>query len=144
MFRRRLKERQQIQQLRGEFVFVALCSLLIIEMKKLTDSYSYEYSFFPAILQGDDVRAREILEVLKGRGVSDPANQLLDATADSALIGGINYGHLNIVKLLLEYGAKPNQICNIPAMRGANITYFNLAILTYDMVANNKSHEVAE
>ena len=50
-----------------------LSLIIIIEMKKLTDSYSYEYSFFPAILQGDDVRAREILDVIKSRGVSDPA-----------------------------------------------------------------------
>lgn len=84
------------------------------------------------------------MDVIKSRGVSDPANQLLDATGDAALIGGINYGHLNIVKLLLEYGARPNQICNIPALRGQNITYFNLAIITYDMVAKSKSHEVAE
>jgi ankyrin repeat protein len=102
------------------------------------------YSWFPAILQGDDVRAREILEVFKSRGCPDPANQLIDATGDAGLLGGINYGHLNIVKLLLEYGANPNQVCNVPTIRGLNMTYFNMAMFSYDIVAEKKGQEVAE
>ena len=113
-------------------------------LKIISSSLYTYYSFFPAILQGDDVRAREILEVIKSRGIPDAANCILDATGDAALLGGINYGHVNIVKLLLEYGAKPNQICNIPVVRGTNMTYFIMAIATYDLVAENKSQEVAE
>ena len=90
--------------------------------------------FFPAILQGDVVRAREILEVMKRRGDPTPAISILDATGDAALSGGINYGHADIVKLLLEYGGNPNQVCNIPMMRDANMTYFHMAIMMFDMI----------
>ena len=102
------------------------------------------YSWFPAILQGDDVRAREILEVIKSRGCPDPANKMIDATGDAGLLGGISYGHLNIIKLLLEYGANPNQVCNVPTIRGVNMTYFNMAMFSYDSVAEKKGQEVAE
>lgn len=92
--------------------------------------------FFPAILQGDTKRAREILEVIKSRGCPDPGNQILDATGDAALLGGINDGHAEIVKLLLEYGGNPNQVCNVPMMREYKITYFNMAILMFDLIAS--------
>lgn len=92
--------------------------------------------FFPAILQGDVVRAREILEVMRRRGDSTPANSILDATGDAALSGGINYGHAEIVKLLLEYGGNPNQVCNIPMMREAKMTYFHMAIMMFDMISD--------
>jgi len=90
--------------------------------------------FFPAILQGDVVRAREILEVMKRRGDPTPAISILDATGDAALSGGINYGHADIVKLLLEYGGDPNQVCSIPMMRNANMTYFHMAVMMFDMI----------
>ena len=94
--------------------------------------------FFPAILQGDVTRAREILEVLKSRGCPDPANQFLDASGDAALVGGIQKGHVGIVRLLLEYGGNPNSICQMPFMRDDNLTYFTMALLTYDLTNNSE------
>jgi|AntRauTorckE5430_2_1112549.scaffolds.fasta_scaffold07049_2 ankyrin repeat protein len=100
--------------------------------------------FFPAIIQGDAVRAREILEVIKSRGEPNPANRMSDATGDAALLGGIHHGHVNIIKLLLEYGADPNQFCTVPMMKDHKVTYFNMAVLIFDLMASIKDQESAE
>lgn len=92
--------------------------------------------FFPAILQGDAVRAREILDVLKSRGSPNPGECILDATGDGPLTGAIQHGHIDIVRLLLEYGADPNRRCSMPIMRDANVTYFNLAMILFDKIDN--------
>lgn len=95
--------------------------------------------FFPAILQGDETRAREILQYLKDEGScmdDNVADQLLDATGDAPLVGAIQYGHIGIVRLLLEYGADPNRRCTMPVMRGSGMTYFNLALLLFDNIEN--------
>ena len=91
---------------------------------------------FPAIVQGDVVRAREVLEHIKGQGCPDPANQILDASGDAALLGGMQHGHPGIVRLLLGYGGDPKRKCTVPMLKDVNMTYFNMALLSFDKTDN--------
>mmetsp|Transcript_8156 Transcript_8156/g.17050 ORF Transcript_8156/g.17050 Transcript_8156/m.17050 type:complete len:551 (+) Transcript_8156:215-1867(+) len=95
--------------------------------------------WFPAILQGDVTRTREILTYVRETyGLENAADQNLDATGESALLGAIQNGHLGIVRVLLEFGANPNRVCNAPMMRELHLSYFNMAIMMMD------THEAGE
>ncbi|KAL9190508.1 hypothetical protein ACHAXT_000214 [Thalassiosira profunda] len=94
--------------------------------------------FFPAIMQGDEKRVREVMEYVKKKGCPDPANALLDATGDGPLVGAIQTGHAGLVRLLLEYGADPNAKCKMPMMRELGVTYFQMAFQLYDHLKNSE------
>lgn len=86
--------------------------------------------WFPAILQGDTERTREILEYVRGRyATTDAAEFNLDANGDSALMGAIQSDHVDIVRILPEFGADPNKTCQVPMMRRFNLTYLSMAIM---------------
>lgn len=64
---------------------------------------------FPAIANGDHVRLREIMEHIENKyGVNDSADHFLDGDGNTALLGAVQYGHLECVEILLEFKADPN------------------------------------
>ena len=50
----------------------------------------------------------------------------------TALLGAIQKGHLDIVRVLLEFGANPDRIFNAPIMREYHLSYLNMAIMLMD------------
>jgi len=97
--------------------------------------------WFPAILQGDAKRTREILEHVRGSRVFADgryADFCFDATGDTALTGAIQKGHLDVVKVLVEFGTDVNRISNMPMMREYHLSYFNMAVMLIEQVKNGE------
>lgn len=105
--------------------------------------------WYPAVLQGDMKRCREILEYIRTINYNaplPPADAMLDHTGDTALTGAIQEGHSDIVDLLIEYGADVNHQFGVlaPMTRELNMKYLHLAITLLDAGENDKNAEKAK
>lgn len=68
--------------------------------------------WYPAILQGDTWRVKEILEYIQSSGFNaplPPGDAMIDQSGDTALLGAIQRGHGAIVDLLISFGADVNR-----------------------------------
>lgn len=85
--------------------------------------------FFPAVVQGDIVRMREVLEYIKETHGMPAADSIIDATGNSALSSGIERCNLDVVKILIEYGAEVNKVCGIPSLRDLRLSYLCMSLM---------------
>lgn len=89
--------------------------------------------WFPAVMQGDDATVSKILSYIQQTyQTQHAADQIMDATGDTSLMGGIQNGHVEVVKLLIQYGADVNRVCNMPMMKPLNLSYLGMAIMLVD------------
>jgi ankyrin repeat protein len=86
---------------------------------------------FPAIGHGDHVRVKQIVEhIQKTRQTDNAADWILDGAGCTALSGAVTGKHLELVKVLLNYGADPNAPWGIlnPMHRELDMSILQLAI----------------
>ena len=97
--------------------------------------------WFPAILQGDAKRTREILEYVRGSRVFPDgryADWCCDGHGETAITGAIQKGHLDVLKVLVEFGADVNRISTMPGMQELHLSCFNMAVLMIETIPNGE------
>jgi hypothetical protein len=100
---------------------------------------------FPAIMQGDHVKLRKILEYLKKtHSCVDAAEHYLDAAGNTAIFGAIEHHHVEILQVLIEYGADVNRCNMIPFIMDLKLSPLIMALMVIETerIMGNRGREI--